>query len=166
MLTAGHSTFNASINAIRHMNNNGVYDIHTNTMQYPVTMQSTRVRIEQIAPDDEAAAASERSGMFPPVPLKLARNFCVIDTYLETPKAGVAPVTYDRSGQPDFLASFSGLGGVSSDIRDMLPADCRKAFDEALKHEEGWQARWGPESETMSRRQPVIDKAIVPYSMS
>ena len=129
-------------------------------------MQSTRVRIEQIAPEDEAAASSERSGMFPPVPLKLARNFCVIDTYLETPEAGVAPVTYDRPGQADFLASLSGLGAVSSDIRDMLPADCRKAFDEALKHEEEWQGRWGPESETMSRRQPVIDKAIVPYSMS
>jgi chromatin structure-remodeling complex protein RSC7 len=133
-------------------------------MQYPATMQSTRVRIEQVAPQDETAG--DGSAMFPPVPLKLARNFSVIGTLLENPSAGVASVTYDKSAQADFLASFSGLGAVSQEIRDLLPADCRKAFQDALKTEVQWKSRWGTESDNMSRRQPVIDKAIVPYSMS
>lgn len=158
------STFNATINAIRKMNNTGVYDIHTNTMQYPVTMQPTRARVEQVAPEDEETTKS--SAVFPPVPHKLARNFYVVDTYLETPAAGVLPAAYEKSDAPDFLASFNGLGAVSDDIKDLLPPECRKALDGTLEKERVWRSKWGTESEKMSRRQPVIDKAIVPYSMS
>jgi chromatin structure-remodeling complex protein RSC7 len=143
-----------------------VYDIHTNIMQYPVTMQPTRARIEQVAPEDEEAAAG--SSVFPPVPTKMARNFFVADTYFETSSAGVisASGVDGTASSADFLASFQGLSTVSDDIKDLLPPECRAAFDSAVEKETSYRSQWGPETENMSRRQPVIDKAIVPYSMT
>ncbi|KAG6011508.1 hypothetical protein E4U41_005487, partial [Claviceps citrina] len=80
------SIFNASINAIRRFNNRGVYDVHTNVMQYPSMMQPTRVRIEQVPPHDQQAAsraATATTTKFPPVPPRMARNFFITDTYCE-----------------------------------------------------------------------------------
>ncbi|KAF4467537.1 hypothetical protein FALBO_5589 [Fusarium albosuccineum] len=167
MLTVvAYSTFNAGINAIRKLNNAGVYDIHTNVVQYPATMQPTRARIEQVAPEDEEATRG--SNVFPPIPGKMARNFYVADTYFETSSAGVisASAVNDTAGSADFLAAFQGLSAVSDEIKDLLPPECRKAFDNAVDKETTWRSQWGPESEKASRRQPVIDKAIVPYSMT
>lgn len=132
-------------------------------MQYPATMQPTQARIEQVAPEDEAA--TEDSIMFPPVPFKMARNFCVTDTYYEGPTAGVAPMAYERTNTADFLGSFNGLGAVPDDVKELLPPECRQAFDRALGNESEWKSRWGPEGDKMARGQLVIDKAIVPYSM-
>ncbi|KAM5356163.1 hypothetical protein ACJ41O_002809 [Fusarium nematophilum] len=158
------STFNAGINAIRKLNNAGVYDIHTNVMQFPATMQPTRARIEQVAPEDEESTRG--SSVFPPIPGRMARNFYVSDTYFETSSAGVIAAVDDPAGSADFLASFQGLSAVSNEIKDLLPPECRKAFDSAVDKETAWRSRWGPESEKTSRQQPVIDKAIVPYSMT
>lgn len=133
-------------------------------MQYPANMQPTHARIEQIAPEAEEATCG--SAMFTPVPHKMAKNFYITDTYLETPPAGLPPTVYDQKDPTDFLASFNGLGAVSDGIKDLLPPECRETFDKAVGNEKQWKGRWGPESETMSRRDPVIDKAIVPYSMT
>lgn len=124
-------------------------------------MQPTHARIEQVAPEETPA-----SDDLPPVPLKMARNFYVTDTYLETPHAGVAPTVYERNEPSDLLAPFNGLSAVSPEIAALLPPECRQAFDTALQNEQSWKSRWGPESEKSSRREPVIDKAIVPYSVS
>ena len=133
-------------------------------MQYPATMQSTLARIEQISPDEEEAA--EGNAKFPPVPYKTARNFLVTDTYLYSP-VGLAPVAaQDKSDPADFLASFNGLGAVSNDIKDLLPPECRTAFDEAVDRGREWKQQWGTEGEKAARRMPIIDKAIVPYSMA
>lgn len=133
-------------------------------MQYPATMQPTRARVEQVAPEDEEA--TKGSAVFPPVPLKLARNFHVADMYLEHSSRGMISAAYDKHDAPDFLSSFNGLEAVSDEIKDLLPPECRKAFDGALEKGSAWRSKWGTESESMSRRQPVIDKAIVPYSMA
>ncbi|KAI9172075.1 Chromatin structure-remodeling complex subunit rsc7 [Paramyrothecium foliicola] len=159
------STFNASINAIRRFNNAGVYDIHTNVMQYPKAMQSTHARIEQVRPDEDPAASGDGT-IFSPVSLKMARNFFVTDTYCEGAPAGVTPTFYEKTDSSDFLSSFKGLSTVPDDIKNLLPPECRQAFDVAVGREQEWESRWGPEAEKSSRRQPVIDKAIVPYSMS
>lgn len=127
-------------------------------------MQPTQARIEQVAPDDEEATRD--SVAFPPVSLKMAKNFYIADTYLETPPAGLASAAYDSRDPTDFLASFNGLGAVTDDVKDLLPPECRAAFDAAVENETAWKGRWGPEREKASRREPVIDKAIVPYSMS
>ncbi|KAK0760096.1 hypothetical protein N5P37_007176 [Trichoderma harzianum] len=158
------SAFNAGINAIRKLNNAGVYDIHTNIMQYPASMQPTLARIEQVAPQDEEATRGH--AMFPPVPLKMSRNFSIIDTYFETPSAGGALAAVETSDPADFVSQFNGLSAVSDEIRDLLPPDCREAFNKAVQREEGWRSRWGSEATHMARKDPVIDKAIVPYNMT
>lgn len=145
------------------MNNTGVYDIHTNVVQYPTRMQPTRARIEQVAPEDEETGRGS-STVFPPLSVRLAHNFSVVDTYYETSTAGVISAADD--GTADFLAPFNGLGSVSDEMRDLLPLECRKAFDAARDGEASWRSNWGPESEKASRRQPIIDKSIVPYSMT
>lgn len=123
-------------------------------------MQPTQARVEQLTPEDENAASNSQT--FPPVSLKMARNFYVTDTVLETPPTGLAPAAYDKADPTDFLASFNGLGAVSEGIRDLLPADCRSAFDNAVEHENEWKSRWGLEKDTTCRQEPIIDKAIVP----
>lgn len=146
------------------MNNAGVYDIHTNIMQYPASMQPTVARIERIMPQDHETAKADPA--FPPVPLKMVRNFAVIDTYFETPVAGGAPAAVEKSDPADFVAQFNGLDAVSDDIKDLLPAECREAFDKALQKKTDWRSRWGLEATHMSRKDPIIDKAIVPYNMT
>lgn len=142
-------------------------------MHYPIATQPTRARIEQVSPAQEQqqqptddAASKPR---FPPVPLRMARNFYIADTYMERPPLGLPNSTvtsYQRDADPpDFLAAFNGLSAVSEDIAALLPPECRASFDKAVKNEKEWDARWGPEAECTSRREPIIDKAIVPYSM-
>ncbi|KAF4585358.1 Chromatin structure-remodeling complex subunit rsc7 [Ophiocordyceps camponoti-floridani] len=157
------SIFNSGINAIRKLNNTGVYDIHTNMMLYPAIMQPTLARIEQVAPDDEAA--DESCQMFPPVPPRLARNFLITDTYMESPPAGAASTALGRVASAEVNKAYDGLSAVPDEIRELLPPECRTAFDKALQQDREWKARWGPERDKMARRDPIIDKAIVPYTM-
>ncbi|KAL8345549.1 hypothetical protein RB601_005551 [Gaeumannomyces tritici] len=172
------SNFNAILTSMRKANLAGVYDVHTNVMQYPAIMQPTHARVEHV-PLEPAAPAEPLdthdddpppATLFKPLPPNIPRNFRVVDVALETPPGGVAPVSYDLrpnevgggGDSPDFLSPFRGLAAVPDDVRDLLPAECRAAFDEAVAREKGWHARWGPEREVACRRNPVIDKAIVP----
>ena len=169
------SLFNSQLTAFRRTITNGVYDIHTNTMQYPAMMQPTRARIEQIVDDESADDEPSSSTVFPPLNPAISRNFLVMDTHMEAPPTGVAPTSYDVPLRPapaqvsyvatDIRTPFQGLSAVPQEIRDLLPDECRLAFDKALKPEEEWLSKWGPESISTSRREPVVDKAIVPYSM-
>jgi chromatin structure-remodeling complex protein RSC7 len=163
------------LSAVRRANLNGVYDIHTNQMHYPRIMQPTHVRIEQVV-DREESSQPNTSTVFRPIKPFISRNFLIMDTHLETPPAGVSaaaydvpfrtsPSDYEASAAADFLSPFKGLRAVPDDVRDLLPEECRQAFDDAKDKEEGWFARWGNEADVTSRREPVIDKAIVPYSM-
>jgi chromatin structure-remodeling complex protein RSC7 len=129
-------------------------------MQFPASMQPTHARIVQVA---DSAAPSE-SKVFTPLDPKIPRNFKVIDTIMETPRTGIASAVYQQQNVPPFLKDFQGLGAVSDDIKDLLPPECRKAFDDALDKENEWKAKWGPESENAHRRAPIIDAAIVPYN--
>lgn len=126
-------------------------------------MQPTRAKYKQISPDEEEEAAD--SPMFPPVSVKVARNFLVTDTIFESPLRLQPIAAKTSSDTTDFLASFNGLGSVSADLKDLLPPECRKALDESLDREKEWHARWGVENDVGARRRPIIDKAIVPYSM-
>ncbi|KAI1813729.1 hypothetical protein GGS20DRAFT_464706 [Poronia punctata] len=158
------SRFNAGIAAVRRQNVKGVYDVHTNTFQYPAIMQPTHARIEQVGLSD--SANPDGSARFPPLDPRVPRNFTVFDTYMETPPAGISPATavYEKREPPAFLAEFQGLGAVSSDILSELPPECRQAFEKALDNEKDWKTTWGPEQTMSHRRAPIIDAAIVPYS--
>ncbi|KAI3331429.1 hypothetical protein HD806DRAFT_477324 [Xylariaceae sp. AK1471] len=157
------SRFNADLAAIRRHNITGVYDVHTNLMQYPAIMQPTHVRIEQVM-DSSASADSNDNPRFPSLDPRIPRNFTVIDTYMESPPAGISSAVYEQREVPTFLAEFQGLGAISSDILDDLPPECRDAFDKALEKEKAWKATWGSEQVMAHRRAPIIDAAIVPYS--
>lgn len=138
-------------------------------MQYPAYMQPTLVRIEQISPDDEEATAAAAGSRFPAVPYKVARNFLVADTFMDSPVGlqAAASTCRDRTSDPAaFLAAYDGLTAVPDDVKDLLPPACRAAFDGALAKEAAWKAQWGTEKEQGARRQPIIDKAIVPYSVA
>ncbi|KAI1196764.1 hypothetical protein F5X97DRAFT_304275 [Nemania serpens] len=157
------SRFNSQLAALRRQNIPGVYNVHTNLMQYPAIMQPTRARIEQVM-DSSNPTDSDDNPRYPPLDPRIPRNFTVIDTYMESPSAGISPAVYEQHEVPAFLAEFQGLGAVSSDILDDLPPECREAFDKALEKEKQWKATWGPEQTMTHRRAPVIDAAIVPYS--
>ncbi|KAI1434418.1 hypothetical protein GGR50DRAFT_662389 [Xylaria sp. CBS 124048] len=157
------SRFNADLAAARRRNLSGVYDIHTNAIQYPAIMQPTRARIEQVTKPSNAEDSNDNP-LFPPLDPRIPRNFTVIDTYMETPTAGVSLAAYEPRESPAFLAEFQGLGAVPSDIRDELPPECREAFDKALAKEKEWKETWGSEKEMTHRRAPIIDAAIVPFS--
>ncbi len=131
-------------------------------MQYPTIMQPTHARIEQVT-DSSSPTDSNPNPRFPPLDPRIPRNFTVIDTYMETPPAGLSLAVYEKREVPAFLAEFQGLGAVSSDILDDLPAECREAFDKALEKEKAWKATWGSEKMMTHRRDPIIDAAIVPY---
>ncbi|TRX88806.1 hypothetical protein FHL15_010265 [Xylaria flabelliformis] len=158
------SRFNAELAVVRRQNIAGVYDVHTNIMQYPSIMQPTHARIEQVTDSSSQTDTSNENPRFPPLDPRIPRNFTVVDTYMETPPAGISPAVYEKREVPGFLAEFQGLGAVSSDILDELPPECRAAFDKALDREKDWKATWGPEKTTTHRREPIIDAAIVPYS--
>jgi len=139
-------------------------------MLYPAVMQPTHARAEQVVDDGPPAvdgAGEEVPTLFPPVPPKVARNFLVMDVTLETPPAGIAPASYARPfreshDQSDLVAPFRGLAAVADDLKDLLPPECRAAFDDALRREKQWHAQWGNEKDKMARREPVVDKGIVP----
>ncbi|CAK7267370.1 chromatin structure-remodeling complex subunit RSC7 [Sporothrix epigloea] len=167
------SSFNSILTAARQTTLGGVYDIHTNTIQYPANMQPQRARAVLV---EDEAADSDQSATFPPLPPQVARNWYVADLHLTTPSAGIAPAAYDRyringagssfeSPKKDMLGSFQGLGAVSEDIRSLLPDECRDAFDAARDREQQWFGQWGAEGEAMCRREPIIDKAIVPFAV-
>ncbi|CAK7199188.1 chromatin structure-remodeling complex subunit RSC7 [Sporothrix eucalyptigena] len=166
------SSFNSILTVARQSTLGGVYDIHTNLIQYPASMQPQRAKAVLVT---DEATDPDQSAAFPPLAPKIARNFYVADMHLATPPAGITPAAYDRyrlsgeddsSARHDFLAPFQGLGAVSDDIRNLLPDECRAAFDAARDQEQKWFDQWGSEEEAMSRREPIIDKAIVPYAMT
>lgn len=131
-------------------------------MQYPAIMQPTLARIEQVAPGTDQG---DSGGKFPPVPARISRNLLVTDTHFESPPAGAAATARDKVDTSDLLGAFHGLGSVSDEVKDLLSPECRQAFNEALRQDREWKSRWGTEREKMARRDPIIDKAIVPYSM-
>jgi chromatin structure-remodeling complex protein RSC7 len=157
------SRVNSEINAIRKLNtHHGIYDIHTNQMHYPASMQPTHARIVPILPGERVHDAGSK--VFPALDPTVARNFTVHDVVYETPRAGISTYAYEHDDPGDFLAPFRGLGAVSDEIKDMLPAECRVAFEEALKHELEWKAKIHvSEAQDACRRAPVIDKDVVPY---
>ncbi|KLU84683.1 chromatin structure-remodeling complex protein RSC7 [Magnaporthiopsis poae ATCC 64411] len=176
------SNFNTILTNMRKANLQGVYDVHTNVMQYPATMQPTHARVEQVplepvAPAEPAAsgsstqdgdpsAAEASTTLFKPLPPNIPRlssHYSNRQTLI-TPLASydLRPSEIGGGDSADFLSPFRGLAAVSDDIKDLLPPGCRAAFDEAVAREKGWHARWGPEKEVTCRRDPIIDKAIVP----
>ncbi|KIW23801.1 uncharacterized protein PV07_11974 [Cladophialophora immunda] len=133
------SRFNAQLTANRLENINGVYDIHTNVMQYPAHMQPTHARWE-IVDDQEDTEALEKSGRLPHLDPVYGRNFRIHDLCLES-----APESwYGTPGTPE---EGNSLSSIPVSILEELPADCLRAFEEARSREAEWRGKWHTERE-------------------
>lgn len=163
------SRFNAAIGAIRKTHLNGIYDPHTNAMQYPKSMQPTHARWEQI--DDYAEVEPKTPAneddednqttpsMFTPVKPIYSRNFMIIDTVYESAPASNVGVPGPDGDVHDL--GFNGLSSIPDDIKSELPPECLEAFEKALQKELEWKNRWNTESAETLRREPIIDKGVV-----
>ncbi|RFU32181.1 Adenosinetriphosphatase/Nucleoside-triphosphate phosphatase, partial [Scytalidium lignicola] len=169
------SRFNSTLTSLRRANLNGIYDPHTNIMQYPKIMQPTHAKWEQIN-DHEMAPTAKTNGtatngtsghhqdsgdhtIFTPVKPIYSRNYMIVDTVYQS-----APTSHLGVPGPDaddYDLGINGLSSVPDDIKAELPPECRKAFDEALAKEKQWKGRWGSQSEDGHRRNPAIDKGLI-----
>ena len=166
MLTR-YSAFNSQLTQMRKATLNGVYNIHTNVMEYPKHMQPTHARWEAVLPKSmdsldlnghvsgttngvvkpENTAdekPSKQSDIFPELDPVYAKNFMIHDVHYES-----AP--YSNMGIPgpdgdDYDITTNGLSSVSKDVLDELPPECRTAFDEALAREVKWKNKWRTEA--------------------
>ncbi|TVY35587.1 Chromatin structure-remodeling complex subunit [Lachnellula subtilissima] len=158
------SEFNARIALQRKANLNGVYDIHTNMLHYPKTMQPSHARWEQI--DDYEVQEKIENGeieepkadetMFTPIDPVISRNYMVVDTVFEAPPYNYPSRLVPGPDGDSFDIGFNGLSGVSDDVKACLPPDCRAAFEEALEKETQWKNKWSGEAVDGHRRMPKI----------
>lgn len=147
-----------------------MYDVHTNIMQYPKTMQPTHAKWVQINDKDVKANGQLTNGdtndhvdevptMFTPVKPIYSRNYMIVDTAYET-----APYSSLGNPGPDgdvHDIGFTGLSAISNDIKAELPPECLAAFEEALAKELEWKNKWGTEATDAHRKAPVIDKGLI-----
>jgi chromatin structure-remodeling complex protein RSC7 len=154
------------IAASRKANIGGVYDPHTNMMHLPKIMQHTHARWEQVADKDEDVhmtngishvtngvngvhlngtrhKESHRNTIFPPVKPIVSRNFMVVDTVFESPPCSGLGIPGPDGDALDVGAN--GLRNINEDVLAELPADCKRAFEEAKERELEWKSKWGSE---------------------
>ncbi|KFL60154.1 uncharacterized protein TERG_11534 [Trichophyton rubrum CBS 118892] len=164
------SRFNSELASLRRENINGVYDIHTNLMMYPKTMQPTHARWEQIEPSEDASSSSTSSStsttIFPSVRGIFSRNFRIHDiAYESAPNTSLNLVPgpdgdYHDLGSNGLIsldkeASSSGGGDndrdagseginfkMTPEVLAELPEDCRQAYLDAAAREWQWKNKW------------------------
>lgn len=173
-MTDKHSRFNASLAANRRQNLAGVYDVHTNAMQYPKIMQPTHARWEQILPSLPDAQFSRHttppdnnlpngilngindgdkvaSSLFPAVPPVFPRNFLITDTYYRNPPTST--LGYPGPDGSTLDIGPNGLSHVCEDVLAELPEECRVSFEKAKAEELRWKESWGSEKDDHARAQ-------------
>lgn len=130
------SRFNSYLRLGRDEVMDGVYDIHTNVMQYPGITQPTHARWEEVREDENVDDLSLRLSKLDPV---YARNYRIHDLCLESAPDSNMP-------EPGLGYQNPGLAGIPQHILNELPAECRTAFDEAAQKEFEWRSKWLNES--------------------
>lgn len=165
------SRFNATLGAFRRQILNGIYDPHTNIMQYPKTMQPSHARWERIDDHDVEANESLTNGhghvvedndaptIFTPVKPIYSKNYMIVDTVYESAPTSLFGVPGPDGDFHDLGAN--GLSGISNEVKAELPAECLKAFDDAVENEMHWKMKWGTEGQFGHRKAPIIDKGVI-----
>lgn len=160
-------------------------------MQYPAIMQPTHARWERVPPptetpdlpngingtapkfitadheDIEMNDATDSQPLdtstptiFTPVNPIYTRNYLIVDTLYETPPTGItAGIPGSCDGTND--VGFNGLSSVSEEIRNLLPEECRVAFEKAVREERAWKGKWGGEERDGMRAGMVIHKGFI-----
>jgi chromatin structure-remodeling complex protein RSC7 len=169
------SQFNSSLVALRRANMGGIYDAHTNMMLYPKITQPTHAKWEEIIDTEingvseltngvnrvnlDREAAREKS-IFGPVEPVVSRNFLVVDSYLQSPPISGLGIPGPDGDFED--VGTNGLADVSPDILNELPAECRRAFEDAKAKEAEWKGFWRTETIDGARPQLKIGFSGVP----
>ena len=118
-------------------NFNGVYDIHTNVMQWPAHMQPTHARWE-IVDDRSENQGPEKDGRLPHLDPVYGRNFRIHDLCLEsTSESWLRKAAFDDEN--------TGLSSIPQEVLDELPADALFAFSAAKSREQHWANKWSTE---------------------
>lgn len=132
-----YSRFNSQLTAARLNNLRGVYDIHTNIVQWPGHVQPTHARWELV--DDQSPAETlGKTGRLPHLDPVYGRNFRIHDLCLES-----APESW--LGKTGLNAEAEGLSSIPSTVLDELPGDCLDSFAEAKAREAKWKGKWQTE---------------------
>ena len=139
---------------MRQKNLEGVYDTHTNSLQYPKIMQPTHARWEEstcptYSPSAEPDQA--RESRFPRVPAILKRNFLISDIYYVNP-----PVSDVGNPGPDGDILDVGTPGVATtsvSVAAEMPADCLLALKRARSDAMKWKNSWAGEERDGARAQ-------------
>ncbi|KAI9786599.1 MAG: hypothetical protein M1839_006149 [Geoglossum umbratile] len=172
------SRFNSRLLTSRRKTLGGVYDPHTNSMQYPSIMQPTHIRWEQLpspspTPGPDTKTSSDLTNMnealtngtatlsindtepqdppsiFPvPAPV-YTRNFMIADTYFASPSLSGLGVPGPDGDEWD--VGLNGLSSVTDDVVALLPPECLSPFLEARKEERKWKESWSAEAEDGAR---------------
>ncbi|KAL8786707.1 MAG: hypothetical protein Q9213_002644 [Squamulea squamosa] len=148
------SRFNSSITAIRQKNIEGVYDPHTNSLQYPKIMQPTHAQWEESTyPDDMSSVEQEQrpESQFSKVPPILRRNFLISDMYYVNP-----PISGLGNPGPDgdvLDIGPPGLMTTSESVAAAMPVDCLRALKSARSEAMKWKNSWAGEDRDGARAQ-------------
>ena len=164
------SRYNAALVTNRRQNLDGIYDIHTNVMQYPKIMQPTHARWEPNAalmldsPDSETNTLCLDRGrdattglltgdmtksIFPAISPVFTRNFMISDTYYVSPASST--LGYPGPDEHVLDVGSRGLTSIPDDVLPLLPEDCRQAFKEAQLNERLWKESWSCEADDAAR---------------
>ena len=151
------SRFNALLASERRAAHDGIYDIHTNVVQWPAIMQPTHARWEKVDAEEMQKGVSNGTNgyhnpdtdmedlthtmerVLPVLNPVYARNFRIHDTRLQ----GVPDSSF---GDPGSSLASRSLHHIPKHILDGLPDDCRQAFEQARSREEAWRTQWSTET--------------------
>ncbi|KAL8944542.1 MAG: hypothetical protein Q9211_000553 [Gyalolechia sp. 1 TL-2023] len=151
------SRFNTSIALTRRQNLEGLYDPHTNILQYPRTMQPTHARWEacdanSVSPDTESANEDrEVDTKFFQIPSVLERNFLIADTYFASPLV----TSFGIPGPDGDVLDVGPLGlpVMSGSAAVSMPFDSRRALQSTQQEASKWKTLWKGESADGARAQ-------------
>lgn len=131
------SRFNGALASARKLSFQGIYDIHTNTIQLPTNLQSTHGRWEKID-DMHPEEEDGRSHRLPQLAPIYARNFRIHDLCLETASESAV-------GKPGLSMDKYALNSIAPHILEELPEECLVALQDAQRRERCWQSKWTSE---------------------
>jgi chromatin structure-remodeling complex protein RSC7 len=109
--------------------------------------------------EDLSDADKQAVSILPPVKPIYSRHFLIVDTLYENPMSSQLGVPGPDGDVHDI--GFSGLSSIPDDIRNELPPENRRAFEEALAKELEWKTKWRTEAEDSMRKAPIIDKGLI-----
>lgn len=113
-----------------------------------------------IEPQSLETTIQDKPTIFTPVNPIYTRNYLVVDTLYESPPTGSTSGIPGPDGD-SYDVGFNGLSSVSEEIRNLLPEECRVAFEKAVGDELAWKGKWAGEAGDGMRAGMVIHKGFI-----